>query len=193
MREKALHDLYLKFHVKYLYTAYGFSFSNKMVINQAIVKAINKQINNEFTAAYNYLAMASYFASANLNGFCQWMKFQAKEEIEHGMKLVDYLQDRNTEVELLDIKTPKQKWNTPLNVFEDVYAMEVTQTAAIHALVRLADDKQEYTTRSILNWFLEEQIDEESNALRILDKLRLVGKEPAGLLFIDKEMSGRMQ
>ncbi len=162
-----------------------------MVIKQNVITAINKQINNEFYASYAYLAMASYFSSINLDGFATWMKVQAKEEIEHGMKLFEYLHSRDTSVELHEIKKPKQQWDSPLAALEDVYAMEVAQSGAIHQLVELADKEAEYTTRSILNWFLEEQIEEESNALKILDKLRLVGKEPSGLLFLDKELGGR--
>ncbi len=162
-----------------------------MIIKQNVVSAINKQINNEFGASYAYLAMASYFSSINLDGFATWMKLQAKEEIEHGMKLFEYLHNRDADVELLDIKKPKQSWKSPLAAIEDVYAMEVTQSGAICDLVALADKEKEYTTRTILNWFLEEQIEEEANALRILEKLRLIGKEPSGLLFLDKELGGR--
>ncbi len=164
-----------------------------MVIKKNVVAAINKQINNEFAASYAYLAMASYFSSINLDGFADWMKQQANEEIQHGLKLFDYLHDRDTDVDLLQIDKPKQKWKSPLDAFEDVYSMEVKQSAAIHKLVELAAKENEYTTRSILNWFLEEQIEEESTALKILEKLRLVGKDASGLLFLDKDLMGRQQ
>mgnify|MGYP000261599291 CR=1 FL=1 len=164
-----------------------------MVIKKNVVAAINKQINNEFVASYAYLAMASYFASINLDGFAAWMRAQSQEEIEHGMKLFNYLHDRDVDVELLEIGKPKQKWSSPLDVFEDVYAMEVKQSGAINDLVALADKEKEYTTQSILNWFLQEQIEEEATALRILEKLRLIGKDASGLLFLDKELGGRQQ
>ena len=164
-----------------------------MIIKNNVVAAINKQINNEFNASYAYLALASYFSGRNLDGFATWMRLQAQEEIEHGMKLFNYLHDRDVEVELLQIDKPKQKWASPLKAFEDVYAMEVKQSGAINDLVALADKENEYTTQSILNWFLEEQIEEEAQSLKILEKLRLIGDDASGLLFLDKELGGRPQ
>lgn len=164
-----------------------------MQIKQPIIDAVNKQINTELQASYNYLAMASYFSSLNLDGFATWMQKQAQEEIGHGMRLFSYLHERDVRVSLVAIAAPNQAWGSPLEAFEEAYQNEVAVSNEIYKIVTLADQEQEYSMRPILNWLLQEQIEEESTALTILEKMRLVGKEPSGLLFMDKELGARQQ
>jgi ferritin len=156
-----------------------------------IIEAIHQQINNEFNSSYAYLAMASWCASKNLDGFAAWMKLQAKEEIEHGMKLYEYLHDRGIKAELRAINKPKADWKNVLDLFQEVCKLEHAQTHAINRLVDLAIEEREHATKTILHWFLEEQVEEEATVQKIKEKLELIQSDPAGILFIDKEMGQR--
>jgi ferritin len=162
------------------------------MIAEKIQKALNKQVNMELYSAYLYLSMAAHFQAANLTGFANWMKAQAKEELLHGMKLYDYVLDRDGRVTLEAITAPPDAWGSPLAAAEDAYRHERENTTLINDLYVLANQEGDHVTAIFLHWFVTEQVEEESSANRIVERLKLVGDSSAGLLLMDRELAARI-
>lgn len=161
------------------------------MIKDEIQEAVNNQINRELYSAYLYLSMAAYFESINLRGFAHWMRVQAKEEVGHAMKLYDHLVERGGRVTLQPIEAPPKKWKSPLNAFEDVYEHERKITQMINNLVNLAKAEGDHATEVFLQWFVNEQVEEEASALEILEKLKLIGESGHAIFMIDRELAKR--
>ncbi len=154
--------------------------------------AINSQINAEIYSSYLYLSMSAFAASANLKGFAHWLKVQADEETKHAMKLYDHLLDRGGKVELAPIKQPPTHFQNMLDIFEQTYEHEKKVTGLINKLYETALKDNDYPVQVLLQWFITEQVEEESNAREILEKLELLGEKATGsLLYIDKELKKR--
>jgi len=162
-----------------------------MVIKEKVAKAINKQINAELYSSYLYLAMAAYFESVNWLGLAQWMKVQASEEHAHAMKFYGYLHDRGGRVVLSGIDGPKTEWKSPLAVFVDAYAHEIKVTGLINGLLQVARDEDDAATEAMLQWFINEQVEEEAHALLIVEKLKLIKDSVNGLFMLDHELGER--
>jgi len=160
-------------------------------ISEKMVEALNRQINSEIYSAYLYLSMAAYFDSIGLKGFSNWMRVQWQEELVHAMKLFDFVSERGGRVKLYAVDEPPSDWGSPLAAFEHVYEHEVNVTKKIHDLVELAMNEKDYATYNFLQWFVAEQVEEEASSLEIVEKLRLIGEDKRGLLFLDKELSMR--
>jgi ferritin len=154
--------------------------------------ALNKQIVAEYYSSYLYLAMSAYFASINLEGFSNWMRIQALEELSHGTKIFDYVNERGGRVLLDTIDKPPVKWASPLAAFQAAFQHEQKVTGLINKLVDLAIKEGDHATENFLQWFVAEQVEEEASADGIVQKLKLVGKEGGGLFMIDREMSQRV-
>ncbi|MDR3665404.1 MAG: ferritin [Ignavibacteriaceae bacterium] len=161
------------------------------MISDKIAKMLNNQINQEFYSSYLYLQMGAFFEEEKLNGFAAWMKIQSHEEGTHAMKLYEYVLRANAKVELQKIEAPKNKWKDTLDVFQDTYKHEKQITSYINGIVDNALTEKDFATFSFLQWFVTEQVEEESTALLILDKIKLIGDNKTGLFFLDREMSGR--
>ena len=162
-----------------------------MKISKKIQDQVNKQITFEFYSSYLYLSMAAFFDAQNLTGFSHWLKKQAQEEIDHAMRLYKYLFERSGILELGALNKPTKDWETPLAVFENIYSHEKEITTAIHGLLELANSEKDHATVSFLKWFVDEQVEEEDNALGVLDKLKMAGDSKGALLYIDKVMGKR--
>jgi len=156
-----------------------------------IEKAINSQINAELYSSYLYLSMSSYFSSINFDGFASWMQVQAQEELMHAMKFYNYVVERGGRVILTAIEAPLGEWDSPLAVFEHVYAHEQKVTGLINDLVDLAIAENDHATTTFLQWFVAEQVEEESSADQIVQKLILVKDQGSGLLMLDQELGKR--
>lgn len=154
--------------------------------------AINKQINMEIYSSYLYMSMAANFEAMNLNGFAQWMKEQAREEVSHAMRFWKYLTEREGIVALEAIQKPKGSWNSAVESFEDAYSHETKVTSMIHDMARLADKENDFATSSMLKWFIDEQVEEEASTDKIVKKLRMV-KDSAVLFMLDHELGKRGQ
>ncbi|HSH75097.1 MAG TPA: ferritin [Longimicrobiales bacterium] len=153
--------------------------------------AIHNQINQELRAAYLYLAMAAHFEVQSLDGFGTWMRLQAREEVGHAMRLFDFVVRRGGEVRLLDLPAPDAKLGSPLEVFKLALEHEIKVTALINELYELAAAKRDYPTRLELQWFIEEQVEEEATAGKIVEQLEMVGDDRAALLTLDQKLGGR--
>lgn len=162
------------------------------MLSKKILTALNDQINNEFYAAYLYLSMSGYFQETHLAGFAHWMRTQREEEIAHGMKIFDYVYDRDGKVELQTLKKPPAGFETPLDVMEQALAHEGAVTGKINDLYELAVVEKDYPTQALLQWFITEQVEEEASALQIVEQIRMIGDSRAALLMLDRELGGRM-
>lgn len=161
------------------------------MIHADLQKAINHQINQEFTAAYNYLGMATYFDSENLDGFANWMNKQHDEENGHAMKLLRYLQDRGGRVILETINNPRSEFSSPLEVFQLSLQQEQKNTQSINELYEKATQLNDHATKSHLQWFIDEQVEEEKSVEDVIALLERVGSDTAGLLYLDDKLAGR--
>ncbi len=161
------------------------------MIGDKIQQALNGQLNAEFYAAYHYLAMSAYFHSINLGGFATWMRTQAQEELMHAMRIYDFINDREGDIQLQEINAPSMKWDGPRAAFEDAYEHEKEVTEQINRLVDLSLEMRDHATNTFLQWFVTEQVEEEATASEIFHKLKLVGNDGNGLFLLDRDMGQR--
>lgn len=161
------------------------------MLSSALHKAINEQINKELFSAYLYLAMSAHFDEVNLPGFATWMKMQAEEEQEHGMKFYAYLLERGAKVELAAIANPVIEGKTNLEIFKQVQAHEAAVTASINALYELALKEKDYPTQIMLQWFITEQVEEEKNAADIIAQLEMIQDKGTAVLMLDHQLGHR--
>ena len=161
------------------------------MLNKKIEEALNDQINAELGSAYVYLSLAAYFESKNLDGFANWMKNQAQEEVEHAMRFYGYINDRGGRVILTRIDGPQTEWKSPLDGFTAALDHEKMITGRIDRLVELADKEKDHASHGFLMWFVSEQVEEEDNVGRVVEKLKLVGDSPNGLFIMDRELAQR--
>ena len=162
------------------------------MISKKMEKALNDQINEEFYSSYLYLSMEAYFESQTLKGFANWMHVQYLEEMEHGMKIYDYLHERGGTVKLKAIAEPPKTWKSPLDVFEQTLKHEKHITERINYLVELAEKEKDRATFNFLQWYIDEQVEEEGNDEEIIANLKLIGNDGRGLLMLDRELAQRV-
>lgn len=162
------------------------------MISQKLQDAMNSQIQAELYSAYLYLSMSAYCESKNLGGFAHWMKLQYQEETSHAMKFIDYLQERGGTVVLKAIEAPPTEFGTPLEVFEQTLAHEIHVTNLINKLYEAALEEKDYAAQIFLQWFINEQVEEEASATSVLERLKIIGDKSTGaILYLDKELRKR--
>jgi ferritin len=164
-----------------------------MSLSDQLTKAFNAQINLEFESAYAYLAMAAWCDATDLTGFAQWLRAQAHEETEHGLKFFDFMLHRDQRVELTDIAATPTDFGSVLDVFRAALAHEQRVTAAITDLYAKATAEQDFASVPILNWFTNEQIEEEATVRQIVAELERIGDNTAALVLLDREMAHRRE
>ena len=164
-----------------------------MMIYETVQNAINEQIKNELYSAYLYLAMTAHFEAKSLPGFAKWMRRQSEEEVEHAMRLFDYLNERGGRVILGAIDQPPIEFGTVLEVFEMVLEHEQKVTALIHQLYETALEANDYATQVMLHWFIDEQVEEESNAGMMVEQLRMADGHKAAILQLDQMAGARAE
>ena len=161
------------------------------MISEKMEEALNEQINAELWSAYMYLSMSAYFESENLGGFANWMRVQADEEVEHAMRFYNYVNEVGGRVELKPIDEVPTDWDSPLDAFQETLEHEKKVTSLINDLVDLADEENDHATYSMLQWFVDEQVEEEDSAGEIVEKLEFVGDSANGLLSLDRQLGER--
>ena len=164
----------------------------KDMISEKMEKAINSQINAELYSSYLYLSMSAYFSDMTLDGFANWMRVQAQEELVHAMKFYDYLIERGGRVVVSAIDAPPSTWKSPLDVFEYTLNHEQKVTGLINDLVNRAITEKDHATVAFLNWFVSEQVEEESSANEIVQKVRMIKDSSNGLFLMDRELGSRV-
>lgn len=161
------------------------------MISKKMTDALNEQIKKELYSSYLYLAMSAYCAEQGLAGFAKWLGMQSSEERGHAMKMYAYLQEQGASVKLKAIDEPPAKFGSGQKVFEDVLGHEKFITASICKVMDLAVAEKDYATQGLMQWFINEQVEEESIAADILGKLKMVGGDARGLFMVDRELGAR--
>lgn len=161
------------------------------MLSQVVQDAINRQINNEFTASYSYLAMSAYCQRINFVGCARWLRVQSQEEYGHGMRLLDFLLARNAVVKLQPVSGPQTEFTSIANVFEQALKQEMEVSSQIDSLYELVFKEKAFAALVELQWFLTEQVEEEKTAREIVAKFQMVGNDPASLLDLDRELGSR--
>ena len=161
------------------------------MISDKINNILNEQINKEFYSGYLYLSMSAHLKELGLYGFASWMRLQAKEEVEHGLNIFDYIINCNSFVTLKQIRTPEFEFDGVISIFNTIYEHEKSITQSIMEVARIAEEECDRTTLSFLDWFIEEQIEEEEVVKNIIKRLELFGDDKAALYLMDKELGSR--
>ena len=163
------------------------------MIKEKMQNALNNHVNAELYSAYIYLSMSAYFESINLRGFAHWMKVQAKEEVGHAMRIYNHLIERGGRVILSAIETPQDEWKSSLEAFKAAYEHEVKITGMINELVELSKTEKDNAAYYMLQWFVNEQVEEEQQTDEIAQKLRMIKESANGLLMLDKHLKAHLQ
>ena len=161
------------------------------MINTKVEEILNEQINKEFYSAYLYLAMSAHFDEIGLRGFCHWTKVQAREEVDHGMIIFDYLIARNGNINLKQIEAPQADLQDTLQIFEKIYEHEKSVTASMECVAYMSEDECDMATRNFIDWYIAEQVEEEATVFEIIKKLQMFGSDKTILYHLDKELAQR--
>jgi ferritin len=153
--------------------------------------AVNDQINNELFSSYSYLSMSAYLEHQQFRGCAKWMKMQSSEEYAHAMRLYNFLIDRQCRVVLKPIAEPQVEFESIVQVFERALAQEQTVTSQINGLWELAFNEKQFAALVELEWFIQEQVEEEKTATEIVHKFQMIRNDPAALLDLDRELGAR--
>ncbi|MCP4038775.1 MAG: ferritin [bacterium] len=161
------------------------------MLNEEIDKALGKHLNAEIYSSHLYYSMSAYFESLGLKGFSHWLRIQALEELGHVQKFFDYVHERGGRLIMRAVDAPPHEWESPLAAFEAVYEHEVHVSTLINGLMDLAIARSDHASVNFLQWFIGEQVEEESTADEVVQKLRLVDDAKGGLFLLDQEMDKR--
>lgn len=161
------------------------------MISKKTAKAINTQINREFYSAFLYLAMANDAMAKGFKGAASWFTIQFGEEQSHALKFAKYVQDQGAKVELAAIAAPKTEWKDMLDMFKDALAHEKKVTAWICEINDLAITEKDYATQNMLQWFINEQVEEEANATDAIWMLDMSAGSKGALFMADKTFGKR--
>lgn len=153
-----------------------------------VEKALNEQIEKEGQSSQFYLAMASWAEVQGLNGTSQFMYKQSDEERFHMLKLVKFVNERGGKAVIPGFSTPPTEFDSVLNVFELLLSHEIKITESINDLVEVCLEEKDYPTHNFIQWYLSEQLEEEASARTILDKVKLIGEDKAGLYLFDRDL-----
>jgi ferritin len=153
--------------------------------------AVNEQINNELYSSYSYLSMSGYLEHEQFRGCAKWMKMQSGEEYAHAMRLYNFLIDRQCRVVLRPIAAPQVEFQSVAQVFEKALEQEQTVTQQINSLWELAFNEKQFAALVELEWFIQEQVEEEKTAREIVHKFQMVNHDPAAILDLDRELGAR--
>ncbi len=161
------------------------------MISKKMTKALNGQLNKEYHSAYIYLGLSAWASEKGYNGCASWFMVQYQEEVAHGMKLFNYLDEQGASIELKDIKAFNFAGTTLLEAFEEAFAHEQKMTGWLNELSDLAMKEKDHATYNMLQWYVMEQVEEEALFSDIIDKMKLIGDNGNGLYNLDKELGQR--
>ena len=162
-----------------------------MQIAETMEHAFNTQLNMELQAAHNYLAMAAWLEANSFPGTAGWMKAQSTEERAHADRIYQFILDRGDRIAIGQLEAPQTEFDSMLAVFETGLAQERGVSAAINRLYSLANDQNDYASVPLLDWFVNEQIEEEATFSQVIDDLRRAEGSPQALLLLDREFGSR--
>ena len=162
-----------------------------MTVQGSLATALNDQINHEFSVAYAYLGMTAYFESLDLDGFAGWMRAQSEKEWAHGMRIYDHLAARDVPITLDGLDAADTEYSDPQSVIARALELEQATTRSVNALYVQAVELGDYQAKALMDWFVNEQTEEEDTLRTLLSRLRIAGNEGAGLLILDRELADR--
>ena len=162
------------------------------MISDETQQSLNEQVQKEFYSAYLYLSMEAYFDEQNLKGFAHFFRVQVQEERDHAMMFFKYISHVQGNAKLLQIDQPSNKFDTPLDVFEAAYSHEVYITKSIYKIVDISLEERDHKTNAFLQWFINEQAEEEANMDDNIKKLQLIDNDGRGILMMDSELMARV-
>lgn len=162
------------------------------MLTKKVEAAMNDQLQKEFQSAYVYLGMSSWAESASLPGTASWLRHQWNEELGHAMRFYNFIVDRGAQVVLAGLDAPKVSYPSPLAVFESALEHERAVTRSINDLYELVGKEKDFASQAWLDWFAQEQVEEEKSVGQIVDDLRRIGDRGDGLYLLDKELAGRL-
>lgn len=160
-------------------------------MTKAVLDALNAQIKDELYSSYLYLSMSTHCEAVNLPGFARWLRLQAQEELTHALKIVKFVEDTGGRVILQAIDQPQAEFKSPAELFDQVLKHEKHISSLIHKLYGLAVKENDYPTQIMLQWFVQEQVEEEKTASDIVEQLKIIGNQPVPLLMLDRQLGGR--
>ena len=161
-------------------------------MNEQVAKLLNEQINKEFSSAYLYLDIANYYDELDLDGYANYYMIQAQEERDHALLFLKYMQINNLKVTLEAIGKPDKKFDSVLAPLEVAAEHERYVTALINDIYHEAHQAKDYRTMKFLDWFVNEQMEEEENADSMISRYKLFGQDPKGLYLLDQEYAARV-
>ncbi|NOZ83539.1 MAG: ferritin [Epsilonproteobacteria bacterium] len=162
------------------------------MLKEETVNALNEQMMKEFYSSYLYLSMSGHFEQIGLKGFAHWMFVQYQEETDHALKFFNYLKSQGSKIKLMEIKEPEHEWSSILMVFNETLNHEQYVTSCINDLVDISEKSKDRATWNFLQWFVDEQIEEEENVRNVIDQLNLIGDNKSALFLLDKEIGQRI-
>lgn len=162
------------------------------MITKKMASVLNQHLNREYYSAYLYLSMSSHANYIGLKGMAHWFQVQIQEEQLHAQKFRNYILDQGEKVILAAIAKPPSTFKSPLSLFEETLKHEKEVTAAVNQLAAIAKKENDFATSAMLQWFITEQVEEETNVTDIVQKLKLIGGDGSGLFMLDKELGTRV-
>ncbi len=161
------------------------------MLSKKMEKALNAQVGAEMFSSNLYLAMALDFEAKNLKGFGHWLRVQAKEEMGHAMRIVDHLLERGARAVVPALDAPPAAWKSPQAAFDQVLAHEIKVTGMINDLVDLAAAEKDHATGAFLQWFVNEQVEEEAQSVEIVETLKMIGESKGQLFMLNHQLGKR--
>lgn len=160
--------------------------------SEKLLKELNDQFNFELESAYVYMAMAAYCSAEDYDGFAHFFILQAQEEYQHAMKFYDFLYDMDGRAVMKAIPEPDKDYDSVLDAFEKALAHEKLVTSKINKIMDLAIEENNYATTNFLQWFIEEQVEEENSMKIIISNLERMDGNFQGMYMLDKELGQRI-
>src|SRR5512137_890008 len=161
------------------------------MISKTVEAAINEQIRHEFYSAYLYLSMSAWAEANNLGGAAHWLRAQFGEEQGHAMKFYKYVFEQDGRVTLGALAQPPAEWTSLLDLFQQVLEHEKKVTALLAKLYETTVAEKDYATQFLLQWFISEQVEEESNSTKIIEAIKMVGNSGTSLYMVDRQLAAR--
>jgi ferritin len=161
------------------------------MLDSKMETALNQQVNAELWSAYLYLSMSCDMDNKGYEGMSSWFALQAKEEFEHATRFMKFIGEMDGTIKLMPIEEVRQTWSTPTDAFADTLMHEKLITKKIHDLMDLAIELKDYAAQNMLKWFIDEQVEEEDAARKILNKLKKIENVPSALCAFDSQLGKR--
>lgn len=162
------------------------------MVSEKIIDLVNQQITKEQYAAQLYLSMSAWFYAQDLDGIGNYFRVQSKEELMHADKMFDYVNDIGGQIILNEVPKPPHEFNNALEIFEKALDHERLVTKSIFNIVKAANEESDFATTSFLQWFINEQVEEESSASTLVSKIKMVKDNPSALYLFDQELAQRV-